>query len=211
VPPLVAPEYRPTLREELAPRPRGVRRAVYGLIGVATLAAVVAIAPRSLGGEERIIRARPIAFNLRPPPGMDEVRPGAGEVFKLERPGLDSFSVAPLRVPAYRGDPGGILPVVAARELDALQRRFPGFEPVEEGKARVNEVPAYSIAFRISRSPRQYGRLVLLLQPVPGARDGVKLLLTSTPKAGAGKAADVGVEGQLKIAYRSFRFGTELP
>ena len=44
---------------------------------------------------------------------------------------------------------------------------------------------------------------------MPGARDGVKLLMLATPKAGAGKARDVGTSGRLKTPYRSFRFGTE--
>ena len=52
---------------------------------------------------------------------------------------------------------------------------------------------------------------MLLPQPVPGARDGVKLLLLANPDAGADKAGDVGTRGLLKTPYRSFRFGTETP
>ena len=37
-----------------------------------------------------------------------------------------------------------------------------------------------------------YGRLVLLPEPVPGARTGVKLLMLATPAGGADKARDVG-------------------
>ncbi len=85
----------------------------------------------------------------------------------------------------------------------------PTLEVVEEGKGRVNQAAAYSIVFRASRNPRLYGRLVLLPQPLPGARDGVKLLLLANPAGGAGKAGDVGTRGRLKTPYRSFRFGTE--
>ena len=53
----------------------------------------------------------------------------------------------------------------AARELEALKQRFPNLEPVEEGKARINQVAGYSMVFRASRKPRLYGRLVLLPQP----------------------------------------------
>ena len=95
--------------------------------------------------------------------------PPPGEWLHLEREGLDSFVVQPLRLPAYEGDVGGILPVQAARELEALRERFPDLEPVEEGKARVNQVAGYSMVFRISRRPRLYGRLVLLPQPVERA------------------------------------------
>jgi hypothetical protein len=159
----------------------------------------------------RVVREQPLAFNLRYPDGMREVPPGAGEWLRLEREGLDSFVVMPLQLPAYKGDIGGILPVVAARELDALRKRFPALEPVEEGKARINQVAGYSLVFRTSRRPRGYGRLLLLPQPVPGARDGVKVLMLANPAAGAGKARDVGVSGELKTPYRSFRFGTEGP
>jgi hypothetical protein len=208
----VAPEHRPTLREELAPLPAPARWAVLGVL--VALAAGIAIA--LLGGgsnaDGRVITHRgPVTFNLRIPPGMSRLEPAAGEWVHLERKGQDSLVVSPLNLPAYKGDVGGTLPVVAARELDALKRRFPALEPVEEGKARINKAAGYSLSFRVSRSPRQYGRLVLLPQPVPGARDGVKLLLLATPEGGAGKATDVGTRGRLKTPYRSFRFGTEAP
>jgi len=208
----VAPEHRPTLREELAPLPAPARWAVLGAL-VLTLAVVAAAL---IGGGSRaegrvIVREHPVAFNLRVPPGMTQLEPKAGELVRLERKGQDSIAVEPLSLPAYEGDVGGILPVVAARELDKLKQRFPGLEPVEEGKARINKAAGYSLSFRISRNPRMYGRLVLLPQPVPGARDGVKLLLLATPKGGADKATDVGTRGLLKTPYRSFRFGTETP
>ena len=99
----------------------------------------------------------------------------------------------------------------ASRELTELRKRFPDLEPVEEGKTRINRVAGYSIVFRASRSPRLYGRVVLLPQPVPGALDGVKLVMLATPDGGADKARDVGTRGELKTPYRSFRFGTEGP
>jgi hypothetical protein len=178
---------------------------------VLAVAIVVALTGGASSDGRRIVRERPLAFNLRMPPGMSEIAPAAGESLHIERKGRDSMIVEPLELPAYRGDVGGVLPIVAARELDALKRRFPALEPVEEGKARINQVAGYSLSFRASRHPRVYGRLVLLPQPVPGARDGVKLLLLANPAAGAGKASDVGTRGQLKTAYRSFRFGTEGP
>src|SRR4051794_12998867 len=176
------------------------------------VALVVALSGGGSGTDGRVIvRERPIAFNLRVPSGMNQLDPGRGEWVHLERKGQDSIVIEPLQLPAYKGDVGGILPIVAARELDALERRFPDLEPVEEGKARINKAAGYSLSFRVSRSPRMYGRLVLLPQPVPGARDGVKMLLLATPEGGAGKATDVGTRGQLKTPYRSFRFGTEAP
>jgi hypothetical protein len=209
--PLVAPEHRPTLREELAPLPTPARWAIVGVLGLLVLAVLVKAVWPAPEGATRIVRERPVAFNVRPAESMRQITPAAGEWLHLERKGLDSFVVEPLRLPAYRGDVGGVLPIVATRELDALKRRFPALELVDEGKARINLVAGYSLVFRVSRSPRMYGRLVLLPQATPGARDGVKLLLLATPAAGAGKARDVGTSGQLKIPYRSFRFGTEGP
>ena len=46
---------------------------------------------------------------------------------------------------------------------------------------------------------------------MPGARDGVKLLLLATPRAARARRRDVGTRGQLKTPYRSFRFGTGEP
>jgi hypothetical protein len=219
----VAPEHRPTLREELAPLPAPARWAVLGVLVLLIAGVAIALLGGGTSADGRVIvRERPIAFNLRVPPGMNELPPAAGEWVHLERKGQDSIVVQPLDLPAYKGDVGGILPVVAARELDALEKRFPDLEPVEEGKARINKAAGYSLSFRVSRSPRQYGRLVLLPQPASeavasppgetvGARDGVKLLLLATPQGGAAKATDVGTRGQLKTPYRSFRFGTENP
>jgi hypothetical protein len=209
--PVVAPEHRPTLGETLAPLPRPARWAVLAVLGLLLIGLVIALTGKATADGKRLVREKPLAFNLRVPPGMQENKPAAGEWAHLERKGKDSFVVEPLKLPAYKGDVGGILPVVATREIEALKKRFPALEPVEEGKGRINQAAAYSVVFRASRNPRLYGRLVLLPQPVPGARDGVKLLLLATPEAGAGKASDVGTRGQLKTPYRSFRFGTEAP
>ena len=192
------------------------------MLVLVVIASIVALTGRSTPDGKVIVREQPIAFNLRVPPGMQELRPAAGELVHLAREGKDSFVVKPLELPAYRGDVGGILPVAAARELDALRERFPDLEVVEEGKGRINQAAAYSIVFRASRNPRLYGRLVLLPEPpvspgglttasLAGARDGVKLLLLANPAGGAGKAGDVGTRGQLKTPYRSFRFGAENP
>jgi hypothetical protein len=210
--PLVAPEHRPTLREELAPLPSAARWAVLAVLGLLLAALLVALTREAaVDGTRVVVNGPDFAFNLRYPDGFERVEPGPGELFKVQRPGLDSMVVEPLELPAYKGDVGGILPVVAVRELDALKQRFPDLEPVEEGKARINTVAGYTLAFRTSRSPRQYGRLTLLPEPVPGARRGAKLLMLATPDAGADNARDVGTSGAVKTPYRSFRFGTEGP
>jgi len=181
------------------------------LLVVLALAAIFLLARGTTEAGVRTVVRKPIAFNLRYPSDMKKRAPADGEYLHLKRDGLDEFIVEPLRLPAYKGDVGGALPVQASRELTKLKKRFPELEPVEEGKTRINRVAGYSIVFRASRSPRLYGRVVLLPQPVPGALDGVKLVMLATPDGGADKARDVGTRGELKTPYRSFRFGTEGP
>jgi hypothetical protein len=121
----------------------------------------------------------------------------------------------------------GLLPVYADREIAALRRRFPKeFELTREGKARVNQVPGYDAQFRARIGERRlFGRLVLLPRPAAGedlvnptgelendrSRTGVRILMLSTPAAGAVRPRDVGARGNLKTPFRSLRFGTEGP
>ena len=212
---LVAPEFRPTLRDELARlRPRWRTPVTALLILIAALALLLLLKGSRQPGTHVVHQGRP-AFNLRFTEPLKRVKTGPGELLHLEwrEHGAlrASFVVEPLKLPAFAGDVGGVFPVVASRELDALKARFPGLEPVEEGKARVNKVPAYSTTFRASRKPRMYGRVVLLAEPVSGSRDGFRIVMLATPQGGADKAGDVAARGVLKTAYRTFRFGTEGP
>jgi len=206
---LVAPPHRPTLREELAGLPSRWRWVAIAVLALLALVAVFLLARGETEDGTRTIVREPIAFNLRYPDAMQRVEDD--NLFHLQREGYDEFIVEPLELPAYQGDVGGVLPVEASRQVEQLKQRFPDLELVEEGKVRINRAAGYSLAFRASRSPRLYGRLVLLPEPVPGARGGVKLLMLATPKGGADKARDVGTNGLLKTPYRSFRFGTEGP
>ena len=207
---LVAPPHRPTLKEELARLPTRFRYAAIAVLALLAVAAIFLLAGGATAENgTRVVVEEPIAFNLRYPDGMERVSGDA--LLHLQRPGKDEFTVEPLELPAYTGDVGGVLPVEASREVERLKERFPNLELVEEGKVRINRAAGYSLVFRASRSPRMYGRLVLLPEPVPGSRTGVKLLMLATPAGGAGKARDVGTSGAVKTPYRSFRFGTEGP
>lgn len=207
---LVAPSHRPTLKEELAGLPTRLRIAAIAVLALLAVVAIFLLAGGAAAQDgTRVVVKEPIAFNLRYPDGMERVEDDT--LFHLKRDGKDEFFVESLDLPAYKGDVGGILPVVASREIDRLKEQYPDLEPVEEGKVRINRAAGYSMAFRVSRSPRMYGRLVLLPEPVPGSRRGVKLLMLATPAGGAAKARDVGTSGAVKTPYRSFRFGTEGP
>ncbi len=209
--PLVAPSHRPTLKEELAGFPPRARVAAIVVLVAIVLGAVFLLVQGTTPNGTHVVREAPIAFNLRYEDPVREIPPAPGEWLHLEGADRESLAIAPLELPPYEGDVGGVLPIVAARELEALKERFPNLEPVEEGKARINKVAGYSFAFRADRKERLYGRLVLLPQPGSGSRDGVKMLLLANPAAGANKARDVGARGPLQTPFRSFRFGTEGP
>lgn len=212
----VLPEHGPPLPELVPARARRALGVVVALIALAI--AVVLLKPSDDGVD--VVRRAPVAFNLRHPADLKAVAPRAGEILRLEKSAngkfVQSFAVLALALPAYKGDVGGILPVVADAETRALRERYASFELVEEGKARINEVPGYQVVFRARLGTRRlYGRLVMLpelLEDGPAApRRGVRLLLESTPAAGVGRAEDVGVRGLNKRPFRTFRFGTKKP
>lgn len=216
--PAVLPQFRPTLAELLQARlGRRLTAAVLALGLLILVAAAGFVALRSSDeGTDLVQRTGPVQFNLRYPEALSRIAPRKGEILRLEaRRGdlfVQSFVVSPLRLAAYRGEVGGFLPLVAPREIDALRRRFSEFELVQDGKTRVNETPGYSVLFRARLGRRRlYGRSIMLPEPAPGSRQGVRLLLLATPAGGVSKAADVGVRGVIKRPYRTFRFGTERP
>jgi hypothetical protein len=202
--------------------PRGTRTAAIVVLAAIVLAAVYLLVTGTTANGTHVVREEPLAYNLRYEDPVREIAPAPGEWLHLEGPDRESLALAPLELPDYEGDVGGVLPIVGTSELEALKQRFPDLEPVEEGKARINKVAGYTFAFRADRKQRLYGRLVLLPRPGErsgdepagrgsGTRTGVKMLLLATPDAGANTAPDVGARGPLKTPYRSFRFGTEGP
>jgi hypothetical protein len=212
----VRPELGPTLPEIVPVRWRRTAAVVGGLVVLAI--AVQVLRPADDGID--VVRTGPVAFNFRYTADLPRVKPRAGELLRLERTAggkfIQSFVVRPLTLPAYRGDVVGILPVLAAHEIDALRARYASFELVEEGKARVNDAPGYQVVFRARLAQRRlYGRLILLPEFLDGKpvtpRRGVELLLEATPSAGVGRAEDVGARGLNKRPFRTFRFGTEKP
>jgi hypothetical protein len=212
--PVVLEEFRPTLNDEL--HGRRARRPVIAVLVLIVIAVLALLVRKSeQPGTHVVVKRGPVAFNLRYTGPLKRIPAGPGELLHLEwrKQGVvqASFVVEPLKLPAYTGDVSGAYPIQATKDQDALRARFPAMEPVEEGKARVNTVAAYSSTFRASRSPRLYGRVVLLAAPTPGGRDGVRIVMLQTPDGGADVADDVAAHGILKTPYRTFRFGTEGP
>jgi hypothetical protein len=215
------PGFGPTLLELLAPRWRRLgaraRMSVVAAGAVAVVLAAVALSLAIEGDNEYVHREFP-TFNLRWADELERVSPRPGEYLRLEqRRGplfLQSFAVAPLRLPPYRGDPAGELPIYAETHIAALARRLEGFQPgcdgCGEGKTRINDVPGYAISFRAKLGSRTlYGRDVLIVPEEEGVRDGVVLSMRATPAAKVAGPGAVGSGGVLKLPLRSFRFGTE--
>lgn len=220
-PGIVADAHRPTLPDLAGPRlarlPVAVRLAL-AAVAVALLLAIVAlIALRPGEAVTEYVQRSGLTFNFRYPDPLVRAAPQGDEIVRVQQVRSDrlfvqSFAVEPLELPAYQGAVTGLLPIVADGEVKTLVRRFREFELVQEGKTRLNEVPGYAIAFRARLGTRRlFGRMVLLPEPKPGARRGVRLLLLATPSAGVNRAEEVGVRGVIKRPFRTFRFGTEAP
>jgi hypothetical protein len=217
--PLVLPEHRPTLREELRLHRPAARWAVIGVL-VVVVGGLLAwgLAPTHRG--VHYVHESAPTFNLRYADAFERLRPQRDEILHIRRRNgrgrvVDSFSVSHLRLPPYRGDVNGLLPVYAERVLGELRAAYPGLRLVEEGKARVNLVAGYSILFRVGRGrDRMYGREVLLPQPAADgavSRSGVRMALRTSKGSGVAEPRALGAEGALKTPYRSFRYGTEAP
>lgn len=211
--PQVRPEFGPTLPELIAPLPRRVR------IALAAAAAVVALVVAGLlltagDDETEVVVREPVTFNLIYKAGLERVddRPGAVLTLQGRKAGRvsDSYVVRPLRLPAYRGAPAGILPLYANDELVRLRRRYPGLELELEGRTRVNNAVGYQLLFRAKRDGRSlYVRHLLLVpEDQDGAREGVVVEIEST-FASTPNLDAVGTYTPLKTPYRSFRFGTD--
>jgi hypothetical protein len=213
--PLVQEAYRPTLREELARHHPVTRWTVLGLCAIVVVGLLAwNLVPRSKG--VHYVHTTDPVFNLRYGDAFQRLAPQPGELLHIRRMGggrvLDSFSVRRLELPPYRGDVGGLLGVYAEQVLGELRRAYPGMRLVEEGKARVNLVAGYSILFRVGAGrKRMFGREILLPEPAPGTRRGVRMSLRTWKGSGVPEPRALGAQGALKTPYRSFRYGTEAP
>ena len=211
--PVIKAEYGPTLPQLLAPRSLAVRVAAI-VIAALTTAGALYIVISSRPDETAVLVRQPITFNLV---HGDEWRkePARGALVSLrhERRGLflDSYVIRDLRLPAYEGAVSGTLPVFANGHVRALRTRYPAFEYVSEGRARINNAIGYEVTFRARMGERRlYGRHYLLVEDEPeGRRRGVVIELISTPAAGTPAASEIGNHGALKTPLRSFRFGED--
>jgi hypothetical protein len=213
----VRPEFGPTLPELLGPRirvlPRAVRLALAALAALIVLAIVYAlfVHGNSPTRKRAVIVRSPVAFNFVYRAPFAKEQPRAGELARVGSK-AQSFSVRELRLPAYQGDAAGFLPLYAAEQETQMAKELPGFVWRADGRANINKQQGFEIVFqyRGDDGALTYGRRIFLLPNVT-SRVGADILATAPRSPSIVRADDVGHNGGLKTALRSFRFGTERP
>jgi hypothetical protein len=213
----VRPEFGPTLPELLGPRirawPRVARLALAAAAALVVLLLLYAIfKPEPAAKAKRAVIVRtPVAFNFVYRLPFAKLAPQTGELARVGSKD-QSFSVRELRLPAYRGDAAGFLPLYAATLETQMARDLPEFRWRADGRANINKQQGFEIVFQFRRSDGTlvYGRRILLLPNVL-ARQGADIWATAARSPSIIRADDVGHNGGLKTALRSFRFGSERP
>jgi len=219
---VVREEFGPTLPELLGPRLRVLPRAAQ--IALAAVAALVLVAlvalflRREPDNRTPVLVRRPITFNLTYPPEFRPVAARGREALRLETaPGAadpQSFTATPVRLPAYRGDSTAVLMGMSPNLIDRMRRTMPGFVWRGDGRVSYNHQPGYEILFQRTIGGRTwYGRRALV---VPDSdtppREGLDIVMMAARSAKIPRVdAVASVNGPLKTALRSFRFGSQPP
>ena len=211
--PLVLPEYGPTL-PELAQRRFGWRERTTVALLVAAAALIVVgllLVRPEVDSQTKYVHHDAPVFNLLYDNGaLHEVAPEGDEIVRLEgRRGRLAAAVAVerLALPGATGDVAhGVLPAFASEHVKALRAELPGFELIQEGRARVNGAPGYEVRFRTGRT---FGNDLMILPSEEEAGDAllVKARRTITGSRKLGKR-ERRFNKQVAKAYRSFKYGT---
>jgi hypothetical protein len=211
----IKPEYGPTLGRLLSPRWRAAPPLARGAViasAVALLmlivAAVLTLENATFSGGGKV----PFNFSYR---SLYRVAPDPGGYVKVQRRGpdgrlKDSFAVEPLRLPPYSGELSGELPLYAAGYIRRIGRQYADFVLRGEGKTRVNTVPAYNVLYTaVVGGQMVYGRDVLLLPDRPGAREGVDIVMLTSPTASSQVTSPLQVAsaGVLSRPVKTFTLG----
>jgi hypothetical protein len=213
----VRPEFGPTLPALLGPRirvlPRAVRVALAALVALIVLLALYALFLRGDGvkAKRAVIVRTPVAFNFVFRSPFRKEAPLAGELARVGSK-EQSFSVRELKLPAFKGDAAGFLPLYAAEQEAQMAKDLPGFTWRADGRTNINKQQGFEIIFQFRRSDGtlMYGRRTFLLPNVL-SREGADVWVVAPRSPAIVRADDVGHNGGLKTALRSFRFGTERP
>jgi hypothetical protein len=211
----IKPEYGPTLGRLLSPRWRASRRYVRATVTVALvglLAVALAVALSLLNAHYSHAGKVPFSFSYR---SLYRVAPDQGGYVKIQRHRSDgrledSFAVEPLTLPPYSGGLSGELPLYAAGYIRDLRARHVDFVLRSEGKTRVNTVPAYDVLYTtLVDGEIMWGRDVLLLPDRPGAREGVDIVMLTSPTASSQVTSplEVATAGVLLKPLKTFTLG----
>jgi hypothetical protein len=211
----IKPEYGPTLGRLLSPRWRAASPTVRRLAIAAAIALLAVLVAAVLTLENATFShggRLPFSFAYR---SLYRVAPDPGGYVKIQRRRSngaleDSYAVEPLVLPPYSGELSGELPLYAARQIRELERAESGFVLRGEGKTRVNAVPAYQLLYTTTVEGRtMYGRDVLLLPERSGAREGVEIVMLTSPTASAQVTSplEVASTGVLLRPLKTFTFG----
>jgi hypothetical protein len=209
------PEYGPTLGRLLSPRWRAASRPVRAAVIAAGLGLLALLLGAALTLENATYsHGGKVSFSFAYR-SLYRVAPDPGGYVKVERHRADgeledSYAVEPLRLPPYSGELSGELPLYASGYIRALAQRHAGFVLRGEGKTRVNTVPAYQVLYTAIVDGRpMFGRDVLLLPERRGAREGVEIVMLTSPTANAqvDSPLEVAGTGVLLRPLKTFSFG----
>jgi hypothetical protein len=205
------PQYGPTLGKLLEPRWRSAvpaARAVVIAAGIGLLALAIGVVLSLLDASYSHGGRMPFSFDYR---GLYRTATEPGDYVTLVRTshGLlqDSYAVAPLVLPPYRGQPSGELPLFASGYTSTLAARLSHFRLEGEGKTRISStLSGYDVLYTALVDGRtMYGRNVMLLPGGHGVREGVVLeMLSSEP---ATISLPVASSGVLETPLKTFSFG----
>jgi hypothetical protein len=217
----IRPEYGPTLGRLLSPRWRAATpamRVVVIVAGVGLLALILAAALTFENASFSHAGRVPFAFSYR---SLYRVAPDPGGYVKVQRryPDgrlQDSFAVEPLRLAAYSGPPSGALALYATGYISELSRRYTHFALrgegglVGEATTNIASLPAYDIFYTaVVEGRKVYGRDVLVLPQRRGAREGVDIVMLTSPTATShvDSPLEVASAGVLARPLKTFSLG----
>jgi hypothetical protein len=217
--PLVQPQFRPTLSDLLGSRwrtvPRWLRAALVAVVVVIVIAVLYSGVRPVPGRHVVIVRgSHPVNFLYKAP--LQRVTPARGELVALSTPKGSSeperVAVRPLTLPRYSGDPGGALLLYSVKLERYLESVHPGLILRDEGRTRINMLPAYQITFQLKQNGRSvFGRDIMIVPDQNAARVGAVLELMSVFSPHVPKADALGSVNPLKLSLRSFRLGSQRP
>ncbi len=209
------PQYGPTLGVLLSPRWRAASPLARGLVIAACVGLLALLVGAGLTLENSTYSHGgrvPFSFSYR---NLFRVKPDPGEFVKMQRHRSDgeledSLAVGPLLLPPYSGSLTGELPLYAAGYINGLRLRHPQFELAGEGKTKVDTMFAYAVSYTTVLDGRtMWGRDILLLPEHAGAREGVDIMMLTSPTADSqvDGPPEVGSAGVLSRPLRTFSFG----